>query len=156
MRTAEEILKEKNRKMISISPEKTVYEAIQTMNKHHIGAIVIQDKQKIVGIWTERDLMEDILKAGFDPKSARIGDYMCTDLVTADYRDSVPILQDKYLGKRLRHLFVRKEGEMIGLLSAGDVMRASLADTAEELSKLNAVCSWEYYENWRWKRPKNK
>jgi signal-transduction protein with cAMP-binding, CBS, and nucleotidyltransferase domain len=156
MRTAEEILKEKNRRMISISPDKTVYEAIRIMNKHHIGAIVIKDKQKIVGIWTEHDLMKHVLEEGFNPKTAKIGDYMCTDLVAADYRDPVPLLQDKYLGKRLRHLFVRKEGEMIGLLSAGDVMRASLADTAEELSKLNAVCSWEYYENWRWKRSKSK
>ena len=154
MKTAEEILKEKKRIMISISPEKTIYEAIQTMNKNHIGAIVVKEKQQIVGIWTERDLMIDIIKKGFDPKVAKIRDYMCTDLVTADSQDSIPLLQDKFLGKRLRHLFIKKGGKIIGLLSAGDVTRASLAGTAEELTKLNAVCSWEYYENWRWKQPK--
>ena len=154
MRTAEEILKEKNRDMISISPEKTIYEAIQIMNKNRIGAIVVKEKQQIVGIWTERDLMIDMLKKGFDLKTAKIRDYMCTDLIAADYRDPIPMLQDIFLGKRLRHLFIKKNGKIIGLLSSGDVTRASLAVTAEELSKLNAVCSWEYYENWRWKRPK--
>ncbi len=154
MRTAEEILKEKNRDMISISPEKTIYEAIQIMNKNRIGAIVVKEKQQIVGIWTERDLMIDMLKKGFDLKTAKIRDYMCKDLVAAGYRDPIPMLQDKFLGKRLRHLFIKKDGKIIGLLSSGDVTRASLAVTAEELSKLNAVCSWEYYENWRWKRPK--
>ena len=140
--------------MISISPEKTIYEAIQMMNKYHIGAIVVKEGKKIVGIWTEHDLLTNIMEEGFDPKTAKIRDYMCTDLVAANYRDPIPLLQDKYLGKRLRHLFIKKEGEIIGLLSAGDVTRASLAVTAEELSKLNAVCSWEYYENWKWKRPK--
>ncbi len=154
MKTAEEILKEINRSMISISPDKTIYEAIQVMSKNRIGAVVVKERQQIIGIWTERDLIIDIVKKGFDFKIAKIRDYMSTDLITADCQDSIPLLQDKFLGKRLRHLFIKKGGKIIGLLSAGDVTRASLADTAEELSKLNAVCSWEYYENWKWKRPK--
>ena len=57
---------------------------------------------------------------------------------------------DKFLGLRLRHLPVEKEGEFIGLLSVGDVLKASLHEKTEELEKLNGMVSWDYYEEWRW------
>ena len=57
---------------------------------------------------------------------------------------------DKFIGLRLRHLPVEKEGEFIGLLSVGDVLKASLHEKTEELEKLNGMVSWDYYEEWRW------
>ena len=54
-------------------------------------------------------------------------------------------------GLRIRHLLVEKEGRPIGLLSAGDVMKATLEMKNRELKALNAMVSWDYYEDWRWK-----
>jgi hypothetical protein len=54
----------------------------------------------------------------------------------------------------LRHLLIEKNGEFIGVLSSGDVMKANLNEKTKELEELNAMVSWEYYENWRWKAGK--
>ena len=61
------------------------------------------------------------------------------------------MLKDKFLGLKLRHLLIEKEGKYIGLLSIGDVIKASIQEKDQELKNLNAMVSWEYYENWRWK-----
>lgn len=154
MKTAEEMLKEKDIDIISVSHDATVQDAINIMIKNQIGAIIIKKEQEIVGIWTERDLMRNILTAGFDPKKANIGDYMITGLKSAPHTDTVYMLTDKFLGLRLRHLLIEKEGKFIGVLSTGDVIKASLQEKDQELQELNAIVSWEYYENWKWRKKK--
>jgi hypothetical protein len=57
-----------------------------------------------------------------------------------------------FLGLFVRHILVTRKRETIGLLSIGDVMRASLLEKDLELRKLTAIASWEYYENWGWER----
>jgi signal-transduction protein with cAMP-binding, CBS, and nucleotidyltransferase domain len=151
MKSAEDILNHKNQKTISISEDKTIYEALEIMLKERIGAILVTKAEDIVGIWTERDLMKNTLTKGFDPKTARIGDYMTTNLFSAPHTDSIYNLLDKFLGKRMRHLLIEKDGSYIGLLSTGDVIKANLVDKTNELQELNKIVSWEYYENWRWK-----
>lgn len=151
MRTAEEMLKEKGDHMIYVSPETTISDALRLMIEKQIGAILVKEKDQIVGIWTERDLMRNTITAGFDVSSAKVADYMTTGLKAAPHSDTVYKLLDKFLGLRLRHLLIEKEGEYVGLLSIGDVIKASLIEKDQELKKLNAMISWEYYENWRWK-----
>ena len=77
---------------------------------------------------------------------------MSTELRKAPHDDTVYSMMDKFLGLRMRHLLIEKDGAVIGMLSAGDVSRASLALKNEELKELNAYVSWEYYDNWRWPR----
>jgi CBS domain-containing protein len=152
MKTAEDILQEKGNQIISVSPDSTIYDALRIMIENQIGAILIKQEDKIIGIWTERDLMRNTVTAGFNPKTAIISEYMSTGLKTAPYNDTVYALQDKFLGLKLRHLLIEKNGEYIGLLSVGDVIKASLIEKDQELKALNSMVSWEYYENWRWKK----
>ena len=154
MKTAEDLLKDKEIDIISVTPDTPVIEAIRIMLKNQIGAILVKEGEKIVGIWTERDLMRNTVSAGFDPNTAKISDYMTTGIKTAPISDTVYMLKDKFLGLRLRHLVIEKEGRYVGLLSTGDVIRASLQEKDQELHKLNAIVSWEYYENWRWRKKK--
>lgn len=150
--TAEEILKSKRHHLISVAPDTPVSEALKLMNEKRIGAILVKKDGEIAGIWTERDLMQDCLGDGFDVKTNVIGDFMTTDLQYAEHSDNVYELMDQFLGKRLRHLLIRKDGKYIGVLSSGDVMRATLSEKDHELKKLNAMVSWDYYENWKWER----
>jgi len=152
MQTADEILKDKHNVIISVPSETTVLDALKVMNEKKIGAILATEGKKIVGIWTERDLMQDITEEGFDPRRVRIREVMTRELISAPHSDPVYRLLDKFLGLRLRHLLIEKEGEYIGLLSWGDVIKAYLNEKQHELRELNAMVSWEYYENWRWKR----
>lgn len=152
MKTAEDILLEKKRDMITVSPDQTLREALELMQTHRIGGILVKRGEKIVGIWTERDLARDILTSGFDIHTARVGDYMTSKLFTAPYNTPIIKLQEMFLGLFVRHILVTRKRETVGLLSIGDVMRASLLEKDLELRKLTAIASWEYYENWGWER----
>ncbi len=150
MKTAEEILKQKKSDIISVTPDTTIYDALKIMDQYRIGAIVVKKGEEIAGIWTERDLLKNTITKDFNPKTALISEFMTENLQYASHDDNIYLLMDMFLGKRLRHLFVKKDGKCIGLLSSGDVTRASLIDKIEELEKLNSMVSWNYYENWRW------
>ena len=110
----------------------------------------------MAGIWTERDLLIHIVDADFDPKTALIENYMTTDLFFARHDETLYNLMDKFLGLRIRHLPVKENGEFIGLLSSGDVMKAAISAKNAELEKLNEMVGWEYYENWGWDPEKKK
>jgi CBS domain-containing protein len=148
MKTAEEILNEKEHELIFIGPEATILEAVSLMVERNIGAMLIQENDIITGIFTERDLLRITAREDFDPKTAKIKDHMTTNLLFANHDAPLYQLQDTVLGKRCRHLLVVKDGKYIGLLSAGDLTRASLNEKSQELSSV----SWKYYEDWGWKK----
>lgn len=152
MKTAEDILQEKGDEIICVTEDVTIFEALKVMTKHNIGAILVERGDKVVGIWTERDLMRNILTDGFDPKTARVGEHMITALRFASAKDSVYMLMDKFLGLRLRHLLIEKDGKFIGLLTPGDAIKVILHEKTRELMALNAPPSWEYYEDWQWRK----
>lgn len=155
MKTAEDILKDKPRRpKICVSPRQTIAEAIRVMNDANVGAILIEDGADVVGIWTERDLLRSMGAAGFDPKTALIGDHMKTRLHSAAHDTPLIQLEEMFLGLFIRHIVIMREDNFAGLLSIGDVLRASLLEKEAELKKLNKIASWNYYENWGWDRKK--
>lgn len=149
MKTAEEMLQENAREIIYVTADATLHEALQKMVIHNIGAIFIKEDDQIIGVWTERDLMRNMLSPSFNPQHEIISKYMTTGLLSAPHTDTTEDLMDKFLGMRLRHLLIEKDGEFIGMLSSGDVMKASLIEKTKEYEELNFHVSWEYYENWR-------
>jgi CBS domain-containing protein len=152
MKIAEDIMLEKTREIITISPEHTIEDALKIMNKHNIGAIFVKEGEDIIGIWTERDLMRNSLQKDFNPQTARIKDYMTTNLISVPYDEPLFKIIDILLGRRFRRLLVEKDGKYVGLISAGDVMKSFLIEKDKELKELNAIVSWDYYEDWRWKK----
>ena len=91
-------------------------------------------------------LMRNVLKPDFDIHTAKVGDYMTPRIHSAPHSDSTFNLMDKFLGLRINHLLVKKEGEYIGLLSTGDVMKTVIQEKTAELDKLQSMVSWDYYE----------
>jgi signal-transduction protein with cAMP-binding, CBS, and nucleotidyltransferase domain len=155
MITASDILENKGAKIFSINMNATVADALHIMMENKIGAIcVTDDNNEIKGIWTERDLMKNVITEGFYSKTTKIKDVMSTKLISSLYTESLYQLMDKCLGMRLRHLLIEKDGKYIGLLSAGDLARANLMQKIEELKELNQMADWDYYENWKWRKNK--
>jgi len=149
MKTAENILKDKKKQnMVTVSTKATIFEALELMVAHKIGAMLVQEHDDIIGIWTERDLLRNILIPGFDPKTARIMDYMQTRLKSLPHDTPIIQLKEAFLGLFIRHMLIVKEGKCIGMLSIGDVLRESLLAKDKEIKALNKIASWEYYENW--------
>ncbi len=151
METAKNMVADKHHKIVSVPVGTKIMAALEQMNRNKVGAILVTRAEKIIGIWTERDLMRNIIKDNFDLYSAVIDDYMTTQLVTAPHTDTVYNLMDKFLGLRLRHLLIEQDGQIIGIVSGGDVMRCVIHTKDSELRQLNSMVSWDYYEDWRWK-----
>ena len=156
MKTAEDIVNDKQRDIVSISWDQTVHQTCRKMNETRIGAIVIKKDDEYVGIWSERDLLRNICNEEFDPKTARICDYMSAPLQSAPHSTRIYKLEEMFLGLFLRHLLIEKDGEYIGMLSIGDVLRASLLAKARQFQELNEFVSWDYYENWQPGRSKKR
>jgi len=154
MKTAEEIIKEKNREMVCISFDKTIRDAVRLMNENNIGAILVKKNDRIVGIWTERDLLHNMNLPEFNPDTDLIGDHMTTKLHKTEHDTSILKIKEMFLGLYIRHILIEKDGIYIGVLSIGDVLRASLIEQDRQIKSLNKIASWEYYENWGWHRNK--
>ena len=151
METAKNMVEGKERGIVSVPVGTTLFGALEKMNQNKVGAILVTRDEKIIGIWTERDLMQDVIKEGFDLKTSLIEDYMTTDLISAPHTDTVFNLMDKFLGLRIRHLFIEEHGTIIGLVSGGDVMKCVIHEKDAELKQLNSMVSWDYYEDWKFK-----
>ncbi len=150
MKTANDMIQEKGSDILCVPVGTIVLDALKKMNALKVGAILVTLDDKPAGIWTERDLLRNILNKEFDPKTARIEDYMTKDLIFAPHTDTVYNLMDKFLGLRVRHLLIEKKGQTIGMVSSGDVMKASIQEKDGELKQLNSMVEWDYYENWCW------
>lgn len=149
MLTAGDILKHKGEDLISVGIESTIADALKIMLNNKIGAIVVKEGDDIVGIWTERDLMRNVVTEGFYSKTTKIKEVMTTNLISSPHTDSLYQLMDKCVGMRLRHLLIEKDGKYIGILSSGDITRAHLMKKTKELDDLNKMVNWDYYENWK-------
>jgi signal-transduction protein with cAMP-binding, CBS, and nucleotidyltransferase domain len=150
MKTAEELIKKHDRKLVTISTEATLFQAIEQMIHHQIGSILIENEGEIVGIWTERDFLRNSMKEELNLKNAFIRNYMHKKLIFANHDDTIYQLMDKFLGLRIRQILIKKEDQIIGLLSSGDVIKENLVEKAKELKDMKQILNWEYYENWNW------
>ena len=150
METAKKMVADKGRKIVSVPVGTTLFATLEKMNQKKVGAILVTRDEKIIGIWTERDLMRDIIQQKIELKTALIENYITTQLMSAPHTDTVFNLMDKFLGLRVRHLLIEEDGNIIGLVSGGDVMKCVVHEKDAELRQLNSMVSWDYYENWKW------
>ena len=81
---------------------------------------------------------------------------MTSPLRTASHSTRIYKLEEMFLGLFLRHLIIEKEGEYIGMLSIGDVLRAGLLEKDRQFKDISDFVSWDYYENWKAGRSKKK
>ena len=120
------LLERKRSGVHAVSPAITVAEAVADMNDHRIGAVVVVEKGQLVGIFTERDVLKRVVGAGLDPRQALIADVMTKDLVTVLPSVTVEQAMEIFTDRRCRHLPVVENGQLLGLISIGDVTRWSV------------------------------
>jgi len=155
LKTAEDIILDKNSDIVHVTRTQTVSEAIDLMNKNKIGAILVKEGADMIGIWTERDYLRGSSDSSFDPTTAEVGDHMTSPLHFAPHDANLTQLEEMFLGLYLRHLPIKKEDRFLGMVSIGDVLRANLLEKDRKIKELNSMASWQYYENWGWDRTKN-
>ena len=117
------LLEHKGSKVFSVSPDMTVCDAVQEMNRDKVGAVVVLEAGKLVGIFTERDVLVRVVAAGLNPKKTPIEKVMTRDPVTVESTTSIEQVMALFTDKRFRHLPVVDQGALVGLISSGDILR---------------------------------
>lgn len=141
MTTAQQILDQKDTKLISIAPEATVLEAANLMNEHHIGALVVLADGKLVGIFTERDILNRIVSAQRDPAATQVSEVMTTRVACAAPHTRRNEMRGVMRSKRIRHIPVVEKKVVIGIISIGDLNRARNEAQEETINYLQQFIS---------------
>lgn len=138
------ILDQKGTEVKTIPPTATVVEAVRTMNRARIGALVVVEGERPVGIFTERDVLVRVVDEGRDPGATRVADVMTRELVVIRRRTQVVEAMTVMTEKRCRHLPVVEDGQLAGMISIGDVTRWTVRDQRHTIDDLVGYIEGEY------------
>ncbi len=127
-----------DRETVVVDCLKAVIDAVRLMSERQIGAVPVLDGARLVGIFTERDLMARVVAAGRDPKLTTVGDVMSTELVTGELAEGYETCLNRMQQAHVRHLIVLESGRLAGIVSLRDLMAADLDDKTEAITLLNA------------------
>jgi CBS domain-containing protein len=117
------LLQRKGAVVHSVAPDLSIFEAVAEMNRLRIGAIVILDGGKLAGIFTERDALQRVLGTGIDPRAVKVAEVMTRNVITVAPEAAVEDVAAMFTEKRCRHLPVVSGGNLVGLISIGDISR---------------------------------
>ncbi len=131
------ILKTKGRKVWSVSPEATVYEAIAGMADKSAGALVVMREGRIVGMISERDYARKVVLQGRSSKDTRVSEIMSAPAIVASPGETIDEAMLRMTQHRIRHLPVVENDQVIGVISIGDLVRATVADQAATIEHLH-------------------
>lgn len=135
MKTLQQLLDTKKYKdVISIAPHRPVFDALVIMAEYKIGALVVLEEQRLVGIFSERDYAREVILKGRSSKTTHISDVMTADVVCGKPEDTVQSAMTLMVSKNFRHLPVTKEDSVIGMLSLGDLAKETI-DYQQQLIK---------------------
>jgi CBS domain-containing protein len=129
------ILARKGSAVWSISPDATVFEAIQLMDNKNVGALPVVDNSRLIGIISERDYTRKVILKGLSSKATPVRDIMTREVLTASPSDSIADCMRVMTEKRVRHLPVLEGTKMIGIVSVGDVMKWVISAQAESIER---------------------
>jgi len=118
-------------------PEWPVLQAVQELDAHGIGALVVSsDGQRIAGIISERDVMRDIARSGTGVLARRVDEVMVRDVITCQRDDTVNHLMTVMTERRIRHLPVVDGDRLVGIISIGDVVKRRIEESEHEAEAL--------------------
>jgi CBS domain-containing protein len=122
MPSAKDILSRKGFSIYVVPPTATVLEAVEQMNLHRCGGIMVMDQGKVRGIFTERDVLRRVVGQRRDPASTAVSEVMTKDLICCSPETDIDEISYIMLEKRVRHLPVcDQDGDLLGMISIGDV-----------------------------------
>ena len=122
MNTVKSILADKGGHVWSVGPGATVLEAAVLMNEYKIGALAVMDGGRLVGIFTERDVLRRVVGEGRNPAATRVADVMTAELVCCGPETTLEEARGVMKNRRIRHLPVLEgDGRLMGLVSIGDL-----------------------------------
>lgn len=128
MKTVKDLLDDKGYELFSLAPGDTVYAAIEVMAERGVGALLVLEGTRLVGIVSERDYARKVILQGRRSQDTPVSDIMTTKVVCVSRDITVDECMALMTDKRIRHLPVIESDEVIGIISIGDVVRAVIRE----------------------------
>ena len=136
MITVKQLLKERTDCIWTIAPQDTVYKALEIMAEKNIGALVVVEKEKVVGMFSERDYARSIVLKGKSSKDTSIGELMDSNVCYVRPEQTIDECMALFTKKRIRHLPVLEMEKLVGLVSIGDAVKQYLEDKEFHIQQL--------------------
>jgi CBS domain-containing protein len=138
------LLTTKGRDVATISQERTVTDALHVLKERGIGALIVTGPTApLVGIFSERDVVRALATRGEEALQAKVSELMSTDVTTCDESTTVTELMGLMTERHIRHVPVVEEGNLVGMISIGDVVKARFDELEHEKKDLlDYVSSW--------------
>jgi IMP dehydrogenase len=139
MDTVAELLAAKPRHIATTSPTATVRQATWLMNEHSIGSLLVTASDRLVGIFTERDVLRRVVAEGRSPESTPVSDVMTREVVCCSADTPIEEVADLMRRRRIRHVpIVNADESLVGVVSIGDINAHRFAACATELVQVQA------------------
>ncbi len=134
--TIRQLLNRKGYDVVSISPEATVYEALELMADKDVGAVLVMDGDKLVGIFSERDYARKCILRNRRSKETKVKELMTSNVFTISPSASINEAMELMTKHHIRHLPVVENGKVVGVISIGDVVKAVIENQEHVISHL--------------------
>ncbi len=128
MKLVSELLRAKEREIWSVKPDSSVLEALNLMADKNVGALLVFEEEKLVGIFSERDYARKVILKGKASKDTTVKEIMSSKVLYVKPEQTVEDCMALMTDKRIRHLPVLEEDQVVGVISIGDVVKAIISD----------------------------
>jgi len=139
-----DVLRKKGDRIHSVAPPSTVIDAVNMMNDHHIGSVLVMENGEPVGIFSERDVLVRVVAAHRDPRETLVRDVMTTRLYTTAPDETLLSVMQLMTERRCRHVPVMEDDVLVGLISIGDITKATRGKLQQEVRELSNYISGPY------------
>ncbi len=137
MPRAQTIIDKKGSEVATVDRKATVLDAAKSMNQRRIGAVVVTEGERVVGIFTERDILNRVVSAGKEPSRTLVGDVMTSPMACCRRDTKLAECKAVMAQKRIRHLPVVEESTLFGIISIGDILASEVADQQATIEYLH-------------------
>ena len=127
MATVRDMLKTKGFEVWSVTPDQSVFDALKLMAEKNVGAVLVMDSDRLIGILSERDYARKVVLHGKSSAGTPVREIMTGPVMCVGPEDSAEQVMALITERHIRHLPVLEDGKLIGLISIGDVVKATIA-----------------------------
>lgn len=144
MKTVKDMLKSKKSELWFVAPTATVFDALKIMGEKEIGALMVMDAGKVVGIISERDYARKVILKGKASKDTLVKEIMTSNMFSVKPENTVEECMVLITGKRIRHLPVFDKDKFVGIVSVGDVVKSLISEQEKLIEQLSDYISGKY------------